>query len=167
MCGPIKTLKLNGEEIILFESDLFFHEDNLYGIVVTSEDITEKFDELGPCDGEITLSDGVIIKVKLEVDWANYPFPTLDLTGPIDNPFDYPEIDYIEEDDDWMTKYGKKSNFKPSISLEEIRKLKPPHTTIDLDDIPIYRHHEEWLKNQENLKEIVEKALKEYINKLT
>ncbi|EKN67579.1 hypothetical protein BABA_12645 [Neobacillus bataviensis LMG 21833] len=160
----IKTIKIDGEEIHIFNSAIYIFESSSgftleLGIIV-SEITVKKYKNEENLIIEIELEDGRIINSIMHVKILSGGLPQLNLFCELDDGQEYEDFDRVNEKDSWFP------NIEEGITLEEIRKVEMPIEDISLKlKLPIDQI--EWLKSQKksSLSQLFQEFIHDYWKK--
>ena len=155
----VKTVKIDGEEIHVFNSAIFIFEAStgltLECNVIVTEVVVKKYQREENVIVEIELEDGRIINSIMMVNIIHGGLPQLHLCCDIDDTEDYKDFDRVNEND---TRFP---DIEEGVTLEDIRKVEMPIEPITLKlKLPI--DQVEWLKKQKKneLNEIISEIIK-------
>ncbi|WP_226526989.1 hypothetical protein [Metabacillus niabensis] len=154
----VKTVKIDGEEIHVFNSAIFIFEASrgltLECNMIVTEIVVKKYQREENVIVEIELDDGRLINLIMKVNTIQGGLPQLHLCCDLDNIGEYEDFDRVNEHD---TRFP---NIEEGITLEDIRKVEMPIESISIKvKLPI--DQVEWLKKQK--KKELEKMLTEFI----
>ncbi|MBM7690840.1 hypothetical protein JOC77_000243 [Peribacillus deserti] len=159
----ISSVKINGENIHLFASDLYIRQENGYETlclqIVMGEEDQESNSLLKDAVVKITLDDQRVFTKIMKIEKVGYyHLPGLLLAGKIENFHEFEGIDIISENESLRTRMDKE------ITLDDIRKVKMPH---DDDEFRLPVEQLEWLSEfgAEEKNEIVKRAIYDYMEK--
>jgi hypothetical protein len=160
----IKTIKIDGEDIHVFNSAIYIFEASSgftleLGIIV-SEVAVKKYKKEENLIIEIELEDGRMINSIMHVKILSGGLPQLNLFCELDDLQEYEDFDRVNENDSWFP------NIEEGITLEEIRKVEMPIEEISMKlKLPI--EQVEWLKSQKKrrINEMFQEFIVEYRKK--
>lgn len=145
----VKAVKIDGEEIHIFNSALYIFESSAgYTLeldIIVTEVVEDKYRQEENLIIEIELEDGRIISAIMNLKVFTGGLPQLNLYCELgeDELDDYPGIDRVHESDLVFP------NAEEGVTLEEIRKVEMPDRKIRLNlTLPI--DQVEWLGVQKN-----------------
>lgn len=156
--SKVKTVKIDGEEIYLFNSAIYIFESSsgntLELEMIVSEVTVKKYRNEDTLIVEIELHDGTVINSIMHVKVFSGRLPQLHLFCEIDDPDEYMGVDRVNENDLWFP------NIEEGITIEGIRKVEMPIEDVSLKlKLPI--DQVEWLKKQK--KQTLNDLIKEMI----
>ncbi|PMC35976.1 hypothetical protein CJ195_17130 [Bacillus sp. UMB0899] len=154
----VKSLKIDGEEIHVFNSAIFIFEASsgltLECNLVVTEVVVKRYQREENVIVEIELEDGRLINSIMMVNTIHGGLPQLHLCCDLDDIGEYEDFDRVNEHD---TRFP---NIEEGITLEDIRKVEMPIESITLKiKLPI--DQVEWLKKQK--KSELEEMLSQFI----
>ncbi len=155
----VKSLKIDGENIHVFNSAIFIFEASsgltLECNIIVTEVVVKKYPRDENVIVEIELEDGRLINSIMMLSTIQGGLPQLHLCCDLDDDIgEYGDFDRVNEHD---TRFP---NIEEGITLEDIRKVDMPIEAITLKlKLPI--DQVEWLKKQK--KNVLEKMLTEFI----
>lgn len=160
----VKAVKIDGENIHIFNSTIYIFESNsAYTLeldIIVSEVVVKKYKQEESLIVEIELQDGRIIDSYMYIKSLTGGLPQLNLFCELNDIEDYQGIYIVNENDLSFP------NIEEGITLEEIRKYEMPDEKITLKlNLPI--DQTEWIKKQKNkdLAEIFKEAIYDYWRK--
>lgn len=141
----VKSVKLDGEEIRIFNSAIFLFESStmitLECNIIISEVTLRKYEKVENVIVEIELEDGRMINSIMHVKAIKGKLPQMNLFCEIGDSEDLGDIMRISENDSQFP------NIEEGITLEEIRKVEMPNEKVTIKvTLPI--DQVEWLKAQ-------------------
>ncbi|MEH7439940.1 hypothetical protein V7182_21070 [Neobacillus drentensis] len=154
----VKSVKIDGESIHVFNSAIYIFEANsvftLELDLIVSEVVVKKYKKEETLIIEIELKDGRVIHSIMNVKILSGGLPQLNLFCELDDIEEYQDFDRVSENDSWFP------NIEEGITLDEIRKVEMPVEEISIKlKLPI--EQVEWLKNQKKAR--LNEAFKEII----
>lgn len=140
----VKTVKIDGEDIYVFNSEIYIVESiegyTLELDLIVSEVTVRKYQKEDTLIVEIELEDGQVISSIMDVKVLPGKLPQLNLFCEIGDPDDYPTLRVVNENDSEFPNVEK-----TSITIEEIRKIEMPNEKITVRlNLPI--DQVEWLQ---------------------
>jgi hypothetical protein len=144
----VKTVKIDGESILVFNSEIYVIE-SIEGYLleldlIVSEVTVKKYQKENTLIVEIELEDGSLISSIMEVKVLPGKLPQLNLFCEIVDLDDYPTLKVVNENDSEFPNVEK-----VSITIEEIRKVEMPNERINIRlNLPI--DQVEWLQEHKS-----------------
>jgi hypothetical protein len=141
----VKSVKVDGESIHIFNSALYIFESNMcYTLqldVIVSEVVVNRYKAEEQLIIEVEMEDGRILSSIMHLRTLPGGLPHLNLFCDIEDPEEYPGLDIVNESD------SEFPDIEADITLEDIRKVEMPNEKVTLKlTLPI--NQVEWLKNQ-------------------
>ncbi|MBM7692036.1 hypothetical protein JOC77_001463 [Peribacillus deserti] len=162
--AKVKTVKIDGEEIYIFNSAIYIFESSKgYSLelgMIISEIVEQKYKKEENLFVEIELEDGREIHMIMHTGGVNGKLPQLQLYGELDDPEDYPNLMRVNENQ------ADFPDIEKGISIEDIRKVEMPDVKVKLTaTLPI--DQSEWLKSlkKDKLNDILKEMIYEYWEK--
>lgn len=160
----VKTVKIDGEEIHIFNSAIYILESNLgYTLeldMIVSEVVVKKYRNEENLIVEIELQDGRVITSYMNLKSLSGGLPQLNLFCTLSDSSEYNNFQIVNENDLSFP------SIEEGITLEEIRKYEMPNEKVTLKlNLPIDQI--EWLKKQKSkdLTEIFKEAIYDHWRK--
>lgn len=160
----VKTVKIDGEEIHIFNSAIYILESNLgYTLeldMIVSEVVVKKYRNEENLIVEIELQDGRMITSYMNLKSLSGGLPQLNLFCALSDSSEYNNFQIVNENDLSFP------SIEEGITLEEIRKYEIPNEKVTLKlNLPIDQI--EWLKKQKSkdLTEIFKESIYDYWRK--
>lgn len=160
----VKTVKIDGEEIHIFNSAIYILESNLgYTLeldMIVSEVVVKKYRNEENLIVEIELQDGRMITSYMNLKSLSGGLPQLNLFCALSDSSEYNNFQIVNEND------LSCPSIEEGITLEEIRKYEMPNEKVTLKlNLPIDQI--EWLKKQKSkdLTEIFKESIYDYWRK--
>lgn len=160
----VKTVKIDGEEIHIFNSAIYILESNLgYTLeldMIVSEVVVKKYRNEENLIVEIELQDGRMITSYMNLKSLSGGLPQLNLFCALSDSSEYNNFQIVNENDLSFP------SIEEGITLEEIRKYEMPNEKVTLKlNLPIDQI--EWLKKQKSkdLTEIFKESIYDYWRK--
>lgn len=154
----VKTVKIDGEPIYIFNSALYLFESSkgvsLVLDIIVTEVTVKRYRNEEALIVDIELEDGRLFNLLMYLKVFQGGLPQLHLYCGIDDLDEYPGIDLVNENDSWFP------NIEDGITLEDIRKVEMPDEDVSLKlRLPI--DQVEWLKSMK--KRELSELFKEWI----
>jgi hypothetical protein len=160
----VKSVKIDGENIHIFNSAIYIFESNsgytLELDLIVSEVTERKYKKEQNLIIEIELENGRLIDSIMHLKTLSGGLPQLNLFCDLHEIDEYGELDKVNESSSWFP------NVEEGVTLEEIRKVEMPNEKISLKlNLPI--NQVEWLKKQKkaSLNELMQDFISEYWKK--
>lgn len=155
----VKSVKIDGEEIYVFNSAIYIFEAStgltLECNMIVSEVVAKKFQHIENIIVEIELEDGRLIHSIMFINTLQGGLPQLHIYCDLDDIVGYEDFDRVNENDSRFPDIGE------GITLEDIRKVEMPIESITFKlKLPI--DQVEWLKKQK--KNVLQEMLSEFID---
>jgi hypothetical protein len=158
----VKSVKIDGENIHVFKSVIYFFESNtgstLQLDMIVSELAVKKYKEFENVIVEIELEDGRVLNSIMHLKIFQGRLPLLNLFCELDDIQEFENIKVVHEEDSWFP------NIEEGITIEDIRKVEMPIEEVRLKlKLPI--DQVEWLKEQKpkDLNEVFKEMIYELL----
>lgn len=162
--AEVKTVKIDGESIHIFNSVIYIFESSTgYTLeldMIVSEVAVKRYGNEENLILEIELQDGRVINSFMHLKSFSGGLPQLNFFCELNDIDDYQDFHIVNENDLLFP------NIEEGITLEDIRKYEMPNEKIILKlNLPIVQT--EWLKKKKNkeLAEIFKEAINDYWEK--
>lgn len=162
--AAVKTVKIDGQMLHIFQSEIYIFESNIGKTLeldmIVSEVVVNKYKNEETLIIEIELDNGRIIGSIMNVKFLSGKLPQMSVFMEVDDVEQYSDLLQVNENDTTFPTIGD------GITLEEIRRVEMPDEKISLKlNLPI--NQVEWLRSHKGkeLNDLFEILIEDYLRK--